>query len=246
MTSPYSLTVHVLSIDGDPRNDQSYADRATAVRRLYTALAGGHDVALRAVTIPLTIQPVGDDDRDDRERLAAAFKSLRRSHVTVLGRFCCSSCMWADAGVRAEGSGKGLVGFNVQSWRSWDDDRRDITSTLWLQHSGDSAAIVDALLAQGLAATWDGKDSSCIAVHPRARGYCNGHGERYYRCDRCRDMDEAKREHRRAVASDAYEDAVAGRPMTRDARLALRDVYGRDWPTSVRSTRERRAQAVPA
>ena len=240
----FTLTVHVLSIDGDPRNDQSYADRNRAVRALYTALAGGHDVALRAVNIPLRIQPVDDDDRDDRDRLRDAFKSLRRTHGTALGQFCCSSCMWADAGAKAEARGKGFVGFNRQSWSSWDDDRRNIKDTLWLQHGGDSDAIVAALRAQGLCVSWDGKDTSCIAVHARARGFCTGHGERYYRCDRCRDMDEAKREHTRAVASAAYDDAVAGRSMTRDARRALRDVYGRDWPASVRSTRERRAQAV--
>lgn len=242
----YTVKVHVVTVDRDPRNDQSYADRNRAVRAVFAALAGGHDAALTTVDIPLRIQPVDDDDRDDRDRLAAAFKSLRRTHGTALGRFCCSSCMWADAGAKAEARGKGFVGFNVQSWRSWDEDRRTITSTLWLQHGGDSDAIVAALRAQGLPVTWDGKDTSCIAVHPRARGFCAGHGERYYRCDRCRDMDEAKREHTRAVASDAYDLAVAGRPMTRDQRRALRDVYGRDWPTSVRSTRERRAQAVTA
>lgn len=163
-----------------------------------TQVADGRAVTIRRVEDPMRLQFVDADARDQRDRLRDAFKRLRGTHGTALGQYCCSSCMWADAGARAEAKGKGFVGFNRQSWRSWDDDRRNIKpgSALYLQHT-DAPPIIDALRAEGLPVEWDGDESKCIAVLADHSPFCPDtgdpdHANRY--CWRCREVAAVRRD----------------------------------------------------
>jgi hypothetical protein len=125
--------------------------------------------------VPVTMQWAYDeDDRTDWERIRDAFKSLRSRFHTAMARDCCGSCMMYRLGTLAEKSGKGAVGFNRQSLDAferdeyWNDKQpTDLKRTLWLNHDGDSAAVVEALRAQGMPVYWNGDDSRSIAVLPR-------------------------------------------------------------------------------
>lgn len=211
----------------------------------YAALqvADGRAVTIRRVEDPMRLQFV-DSDRDQRDRLRDAFKRLRRTHVTVLGGYCCSSCMWAAVADKREANGKGFVGFNRQSWASWDDDRRNVRadSALYLQHDG-ADGILDALRAEGLPVEWNGDESKCIAVLPDQSPFCPTAGEpdhRYY-CRTCHAVTAVKREAaRQRAVYELFPAAVDGDRLTLADIRSLRYHYGSGWARRVRELRAER------
>jgi hypothetical protein len=118
------------------------------------------------------------DNRTDRDRLADAFKALRRQGYLARANFsCCGSCGSYELGERlaARPALNGYVFWNRQSNDAFKQRGRrgldeNLHSTLYLAWSGDAAVLVAALRAEGLTVEHDGTEARCIEVKAQAQG----------------------------------------------------------------------------
>lgn len=185
-------------------NGNAAIDSFGTVEEAAAALAermtdSGYDAfAVRRVEVECSIRYLRPDD-SDRVRLRRAFKALGRTHVTSMGRVCCSSCMWAEL---PDDRTKGFVGFNRQSWSDFDRDESTLIDTLWLQHDGDSERVVEVLRRHGLAASWSGSESDAIRVDVTSARVCpEDHDDRW--CRNCRASDRLRERYEREQQREA-------------------------------------------
>lgn len=223
-TTDFTLPVRTVYTTGYGQTTTSLEE---ALERVRERLQQGYDVEVRTKEEPMTIVLPRDwwdvNHNDDRSRISDAFRTLRKTHLTAMGRHCCSSCMAAEMGSKALEKGKGVVGFNRQAWDAFDKDRRTLDGTLYLIHGepqedGDETwdltpSIVDALRAQGLPAEWSGDGSDAVLIHPRAQSYCHGQHEEGSSegrwCRNCRATREGRAQYERSLDREAYDRVYA-------------------------------------
>ena len=110
---------------------------------------------------------------NDRERIKAAFKHLRKRGYGCRANFmCCGSCAGYAMGEK-HAEKKGVVYYSRQNEDAYGPadsywGRSDnLYSTLWLSWSGDGYEIAAVLRMYGLRVEWNGHEYGCIGVKPR-------------------------------------------------------------------------------
>lgn len=128
------------------------------------------------------------DERSDRQRLADAFKVLRKAGWAARMNFqCCGSC--ASAALHAEDQKKGVerphIFWNRQGDDSFDwfrsgwspkNKQPDLNHVLYLSWSGDVDYICEVLEDEGLNIVKPTNDGWCIEVWPSLVGAARNMG----------------------------------------------------------------------
>ena len=107
------------------------------------------------------------DNRNDKQRISAAFKSLRKlGYVAKMNFMCCMGC-----GLAAMPETDKWVFWHQQDddhafekVNRWADKPRNLQHDLMLRWGGDANLIISALRAERLTVEWYGQENRCIQV----------------------------------------------------------------------------------